>query len=113
MRDSTNVKAPPSVIYAQLKFIAANEKHEDSLKYLRNFTTSLAHDLQAEEASNSGRGAVTWQKHEELSKLLARCYFKQGVWQKDLLGSSVWSDVRRPPFESTSRSDENLGERDE
>ena len=112
MRDSTNVKAPPSVIYAQLKFIAANEEHDGSLKYLRTFTTSLAHDLQVE-ASNASRGAVTRQRNGELSKLLARCYFKQGVWQKESQGSEAWQDVRRLLFEPSSRSDKILGELDE
>ncbi|KAJ7779782.1 phosphatidylinositol 3-kinase [Mycena metata] len=67
-------KAQPNVVYAQLKYMWAQGAREESLAQLRQFTITLARDLQATEQAAGPRVA-------ELSKLLARCYFKQGEWR--------------------------------
>lgn len=70
----------------------ASEAKDDSLKYLQQFTTSLAHDLTESAAAVSGRPVVAKRKLEELSTLLARCYYKQGQWQY-ALQKGVWKEV--------------------
>ncbi|EJF64386.1 atypical/PIKK/FRAP protein kinase [Dichomitus squalens LYAD-421 SS1] len=78
-REQQYSKAPPMVIYAHLKCNWAKGEKEDTLHYLRDFSAKLARDIQsgttprAEPVGNS--------KLEELSRLLARCYFKLGEWQ--------------------------------
>ncbi|KAI0825631.1 FAT domain-containing protein [Irpex lacteus] len=75
-------KAPPHVVYAHLKFAWANGAHEDSLRFLVKFTGSLARDLHPDSGEvNTYAGR---QKFKDLSKLLARCWFKQGQWQVEL-----------------------------
>jgi serine/threonine-protein kinase mTOR len=69
----------------------ANRVHDESYRYLQSFTSSLAHDLQMEAAQTS-RGTALKQKHDGLSKLLARCYYKQGQWQH-ILKKGVWNEV--------------------
>lgn len=67
------------VIYAHLKCNWAKEEKEETLNYLRDFSAKLSRDIQSganvrvEPSGNS--------KMEELSRLLARCYFKLGEWQ--------------------------------
>lgn len=56
---------------------AAGTKRE-SLEFLRQFTASLSRDLDAETDNNQ---PVPKQKMDELSRLLARCFYKQGEWQ--------------------------------
>ncbi|KAF8074724.1 phosphatidylinositol 3-kinase [Lyophyllum atratum] len=79
-----HTKAPPNVVYAQLKFMWANGAKEDSLRFLRQFSGSLSRDLQAETGEHPVHAGVPKQKLTELSKLLARCYFKTGEWQVEL-----------------------------
>lgn len=62
----------------------ANGSREDSLNFLRHFSASLARDLQMETKEHSQRPGVSKHKLDELSRLLARCYFKQGQWQVEL-----------------------------
>ncbi|KAI5120260.1 hypothetical protein M0805_004596 [Coniferiporia weirii] len=80
---SVHTKAPPNVVYAQLKFMWANKLQDESLQYLRVFTSSLAHDLKTE-SSLGVRPLVSKQKLDEMSQLLARCYYKQAQWQHAL-----------------------------
>ncbi|RDB15759.1 Serine/threonine-protein kinase tor2, partial [Hypsizygus marmoreus] len=85
--DQQHIKAPPNVIYAQLKFMWATgtkENRESSLQFIRQFATSLSRDLQVESSENPSHAVVPQQKLTELSKLLARCYFKTGEWQVEL-----------------------------
>ncbi|KAJ7085298.1 FAT domain-containing protein [Mycena epipterygia] len=70
-----HMKASPNVVYAQLKYMWARG---GSLAELRQFTISLAKDLHAESLDHAQRAG---QRLNELSKLLAWCYFKQGEWQ--------------------------------
>ncbi|KAJ7237528.1 atypical/PIKK/FRAP protein kinase [Mycena haematopus] len=81
LREHHHTKAPPNVVYAQLKFMWAQGAREGSLAELRQFTVSLAKDLQAESSDHARRAGLPKQRLNELSKLLARCYFKQGEWQ--------------------------------
>ncbi|KAJ7026840.1 FAT domain-containing protein [Mycena alexandri] len=81
LREYNHTKAPPNVVYAQLKYMWAQGAREGSLAELRQFTVSLAKDLQAEEQEHAQRAGLPKQRINELSKLLARCYFKQGEWR--------------------------------
>ncbi|KAF9240696.1 phosphatidylinositol 3-kinase [Melanogaster broomeanus] len=73
--DQQHLKAPPNVVYAQLKYMWASGSREQSLIFLRQFSTDLARDLQP---------GVSRHKLDDMSRLLARCYFKQGQWQVEL-----------------------------
>ncbi|KAL4065913.1 phosphatidylinositol 3-kinase [Scleroderma citrinum] len=84
IRDDQHMKAPPSVVYAQLKYMWASGAKEESLTFLRQFSGSVARDLQSETKEQSLRTNVGKQKLDELARLLARCYFKQGQWQLEL-----------------------------
>ncbi|KAG5734545.1 Phosphatidylinositol 3-kinase tor2 [Termitomyces sp. T112] len=80
----THTKAPPNVVYAQLKFMWATGAREESLGFLRQFSASLSRDLAVETGDNPIHVDVPKHKLTELSKLLARCYFKTGQWQVEL-----------------------------
>ncbi|KAH9066494.1 atypical/PIKK/FRAP protein kinase [Lactarius vividus] len=82
-------KAPPNVVYAQLKYMWASGSKEESLNFLRTFATSLSRDLETETSQRGQRSGVSKQKLDELARLLARCYFKQGEWQMEL--SDNWA----------------------
>lgn len=77
-------RAPPNVVYAQLKYMWSTGAKEESLSFLRKFSTKMVSDLQQESNENTHRSGVSKQKLAELSKLIARCYFKQGQWQVEL-----------------------------
>ncbi|KAJ7623177.1 phosphatidylinositol 3-kinase [Roridomyces roridus] len=71
-------KAPPDVVYAQLKLMwaEANEKnhlHQKTFHHLRQSTRE-----------SDPRSAASQAKVTKLSKLLARCYFKIGEWEAQL-----------------------------
>jgi FKBP12-rapamycin complex-associated protein len=88
-----HTKAPPNVVYAQLKYMWAAGAKDDSLNFLRQFSENLSRDLQEQDPNAAlQRSNVSKQKLAELSKLLARCYFKQGEWQVALRDD--WSAVR-------------------
>ncbi|KAN0137000.1 atypical/PIKK/FRAP protein kinase [Lactarius tabidus] len=82
-------KAPPNVVYAQLKYMWASGSKEESLNFLRSFAASLSRDLETETTQRVQRSGVSKQKLDELARLLARCYFKQGEWQMEL--SDNWA----------------------
>ena len=67
------------VIYAHLKCNWSKGEKEDTRSYLRDFSAKLARDIQNGATPRSE--PVGSSKLEELSRLLARCYFKQGEWQ--------------------------------
>ena len=71
----------------------ARNNSEEMLDHLRQFTTKLAKDIAHETNEHSHRSGVSKNKMAELTKLLARCYFKQGEWQVKL--KDDWSSVRR------------------
>lgn len=59
-RETMHLKAYPDVVYAQLKFMWANEAQDESVKYLRSFASSLIHDLQTETAAVASRRRATY-----------------------------------------------------
>ena len=71
----------------------ASGSKEESLNFLRSFATNLSRDLEAETTQRGQRSSVSKQKLDELARLLARCYFKQGEWQMEI--SDSWATVRR------------------
>ncbi|KAI0741336.1 atypical/PIKK/FRAP protein kinase [Daedaleopsis nitida] len=78
-REQQFSKAPPMVIYAHLKCNWAKGEKETTLSYLRDFSAKLARDIQS--GTSARAESVANSKLEELSHLLARCYFKLGEWQ--------------------------------
>lgn len=92
MHDHHQTKAPPNVVYAQLKFMWATGLKDESLSFLKHFTLNLVRDVTNEMSAQSQRPSVSKQKMEELSKLVARCYYKQGEWQMELRDD--WGSVR-------------------
>ena len=83
------MRAPPHVIYAQAKYMWAQGERESSLNFLRQFANSLSSDVKTEPS----RVGVPRPKYDEISRLLARCYFKQGQWEAEL--DSEWQSVSR------------------
>lgn len=65
---------------------------KESLEFLRHFSASLSRDLQVETSDNSSYIGIPKEKLAELSKLLARCYFKMGEWQFEF--ADDWGAVR-------------------
>lgn len=87
--DQDSSRAPPQVVYAQLKFMWATGNQQDALKYLIDFTTRMSHDLnlsnddlilQPLPTENPG----STEEIGDYTKLLARCFLKQGEWQVSL-----------------------------
>jgi len=81
------MRAPPHVIYAQAKYMWAQGEREPSLNFLRQFANSLSNDVKTEPS----RTGVPRPKYDEISRLLARCYFKQGQWEAEL--DAEWQSV--------------------
>lgn len=79
-------RAPPQVVYAQLKYMWAKGQQREALLHLVDFTTRMSQDLGlnpndliTQPLPSEGPGIP---KHvEEYTKLLARCFLKQGEWQ--------------------------------
>lgn len=79
-------RAPPQVVYAQLKYMWAKGQRKEALRHLVDFTTRMSQDLGlnpndliTQPVPLDGPGIP---KHvEEYTKLLARCFLKQGEWQ--------------------------------
>ncbi|AAS53791.2 AFR420Wp [Eremothecium gossypii ATCC 10895] len=79
-------RAPPPVVYAQLKYMWATGSRKDALRHLISFTSRMAHDLGLDPsnmiAQNVPHNSVVPACHiEEYTKLLARCFLKQGEWR--------------------------------
>ncbi|KAF9582493.1 phosphatidylinositol kinase- protein kinase tor1, partial [Lunasporangiospora selenospora] len=77
---------PPQVVYARLKYMWATGNREYTLQCLKLFTNKLASDLGHEGNAQSNGSVTAGSDHlhgpnEALSKLLARCYLKQGEWR--------------------------------
>lgn len=79
-------RAPPQVVYAQLKYMWAKGQRKEALRHLVEFTTRMTQDLGmnpndliTQPIPSDGPGIP---KHvEEYTRLLARCFLKQGEWQ--------------------------------
>lgn len=86
-------RAPPQVVYAQLKYMWAKGQQKEALRHLVDFTTRMSQDLGlnpndliTQPLPSEGPGIP---KHvEEYTRLLARCFLKQGEWQISL--NSKW-----------------------
>ena len=102
----------PEILYAQLKFQWATGQHSGSLHHLRSFSRDLAQQLNGVSASNVaaiGAGVSGYnllldinsqtgvgprpirQDIHNVSKLLAKCYVKQGDWITALMHGN-WED---------------------
>lgn len=85
-------RAPPQVVYAQLKYMWAKGQKKEALRHLVDFTTRMSQDLGlnpndliTQPIPQDGPGIP---KHvEEYTRLLARCFLKQGEWQIELNGN--------------------------
>lgn len=85
--DHQENRAPPQVVYAQLKFMWTTGNQQEALDYLVDFTTRMSKDLNL----NSSYDLITQplpsempnstDEIQEYTKLLARCFLKQGEWQ--------------------------------
>lgn len=64
----------------------ANGAREESLNFLKHFSESLSHDVMQETNGQTPRASVSKTKIAELSKLVARCFYKQGEWQSAMSG---------------------------
>ncbi|KAF9279781.1 phosphatidylinositol kinase- protein kinase tor1 [Linnemannia elongata] len=75
----------PQVIYAKLKCMWATGIREQTLECLRLFTDRLASDLGLGPTGTNGTALTAARQSEgsdeDFSRLLARCYLKQGEWQ--------------------------------
>lgn len=79
-------RAPPLVVYAQLKYMWATGSQKDALRHLISFTSRMAHDLGLDPsnmiAQSVPQNTTIPQHHiEDYTKLLARCFLKQGEWR--------------------------------
>ncbi|KAG6916802.1 hypothetical protein DXG01_005325 [Tephrocybe rancida] len=83
-----HTKAPPHVVYTQLKLMWAMGSRTESLEFLRRFSLNLSRDLAVETDNNTTLNTVPTTKLADLSKFLARCYFKTGQWQAEV--STDW-----------------------
>lgn len=69
----------------------ANGSRDETLTFLRHFSESLKRDLEVETQESTHRSGVSKTKLEEVSRLLARCYFKQAKWGAET--KTNWNDV--------------------
>lgn len=78
-------RAPPQVVYAQLKYMWATGNCKEALNSLVEFTNRMSQDLNLGENMMSeplpSERPGTSKEIETYTKLLARCYLKQGEWQ--------------------------------
>lgn len=82
-------RAPPPVVYAQLKYMWATGSQKEALNHLISFTSRMAHDLGLDPsnmiAQSVPQNSSVSQHHiEDYTKLLARCFLKQGEWRVSL-----------------------------
>lgn len=85
-KDHETSRASPQVVYAQLKFMWATGNEQVALRYLVDFTTRMSHDLNlcsddliSQPLPSDEPG--TTPEIKSYTKLLARCFLKQGEWQ--------------------------------
>ena len=79
-------KATPSVVYAQLKYLWACGSKQEALRYLIGFTSKMAHDLGLDPSNMiaqtvNSNATISSAYIEDYTKLLARCFLKQGEWR--------------------------------
>ncbi|KAF5387292.1 hypothetical protein D9757_005800 [Collybiopsis confluens] len=81
IREQQNLKASPDVVYAHLKYMWATGHQQESFNYLKEFSAKVSNDMMENEHQ---RSSAVKQRSDQLSRLLARCYFKLGDWQVQL-----------------------------
>ncbi|KAF9295116.1 phosphatidylinositol kinase- protein kinase tor1, partial [Mortierella antarctica] len=85
---------PPQIVYAKLKYMWATGVREQSLVCLQQFADRLAADLGlggADVYGPAATGLSLAKGHDtDFSRLLARCFLKQGEWQFAL--QNGWRD---------------------
>ncbi|GMM52375.1 phosphatidylinositol kinase-related protein kinase [Starmerella bacillaris] len=87
--DTGERRAPPQLVYAQLKFMHATNNQHEALRYLVEFAKRMSSDLNLSPDNliasplPSEREDMT-EEIAEYTKLLARCFLKQGEWQVQL-----------------------------
>ncbi|CEP63160.1 phosphatidylinositol kinase-related protein kinase TOR1 LALA0_S07e03752g [Lachancea lanzarotensis] len=82
-------RAPPPVVYAQLKYMWATGSQKEALRHLISFTSRVAHDLGLEPSNMIAQSipqssTIPLHHVEDYTKLLARCFLKQGEWRVSL-----------------------------
>ncbi|KAF8468992.1 armadillo-type protein [Kalaharituber pfeilii] len=86
MRD---MRAPPQVMYAHLKYMWATGDQQKALAHLINFTSKMSADLPGQYPAEGPNQRQSQAAREEYTRLLARCYLKQGEWQV-ALQNNTW-----------------------
>ncbi|KAL1921057.1 uncharacterized protein VTP21DRAFT_11692 [Calcarisporiella thermophila] len=88
LEDAYSTNVPPQVVYARLKYMWAIGAREKALNILQDYTTLLSQTLKVAPANGSVYKALlephsisNMPSPEECTRLLARCYLKQGEWQ--------------------------------
>ncbi|KAF9387898.1 phosphatidylinositol kinase- protein kinase tor1 [Podila verticillata] len=85
---------PPQIVYAKLKYMWATGERKQSLVCLQQFADRLAADLGlggADVYGPAATGLSLAKGHDaDFSRLLARCFLKQGEWQFAL--QNGWRD---------------------
>ncbi|RPB03684.1 FAT-domain-containing protein [Choiromyces venosus 120613-1] len=80
----SGTSVPPQVTYARLKFMWATGQQQEAIQHLFDFTDSLSHDLRVNMTNGHPHGpqqTMAVAIDDEHTRLLARCYLKQGEWQ--------------------------------
>lgn len=71
----------------------ANGSRDHSLNFLSDFTESLVKDINGTtDQTQPQRPTLTKAKYNELTQLVARCFYKQGEWQTEM--KEDWHSVR-------------------
>ncbi|KIK61711.1 hypothetical protein GYMLUDRAFT_42743 [Collybiopsis luxurians FD-317 M1] len=81
IREQQSLKASPDVVYAHLKYMWATGLQQESFNYLKEFSAKVSNDMMENDLQ---RSSALKQRGDQLSRLLARCYFKLGDWQVQL-----------------------------
>ena len=70
----------------------SNNARDQSLNFLHTFSSTLRKDLEMQLSERAPRpGAVARQRLDEMQRLAARCFFKEGQWRDAL--KETWTDV--------------------
>ncbi|SCZ93158.1 BZ3500_MvSof-1268-A1-R1_Chr6-2g08497 [Microbotryum saponariae] len=93
---ATGMTGPPEIIYAHLKYMWATGAREETLGFLRTFTSQRSNEVGL--TSNvllPGSGSSSGNVSKDV-RLLARLYYKLGEWQsamQDNWGSDAITDI--------------------
>ncbi|KAI9820202.1 MAG: phosphatidylinositol kinase- protein kinase tor1 [Pycnora praestabilis] len=99
---SSSTQAPPQVMYAHLKYMWSIGHQKEALVHLKDFVNTMSEDLSLRNGSTpatngfnganglrevngiNGNAQPPIKNMDEYTKLLAKCYLKQGEWQTAL-----------------------------